>query len=246
MSSSREQTKPSSSSSKTPKSSSSKSSSKKDSSSSSSKDKAGPSASQSKSVDQIRNAEYEALVQSCLASHAGYLHTPIGSLSSLLSLPQTTTLIILLSLFLFAHFYFPLFLIPHLSSTITLIIPIQNTVAAIQAEKDDKGKKGEAGQWLLYWMIYCFLGWGRGWVAIYRPGWRGVFEVGRSGGLVLLGGGWFGRAVLKQEKSKGLKEAEQRESQPEKKDEGKAKPDGKKKKSEKKAESASGKRDPKK
>lgn len=31
---------------------------------------------------------------------------------------------------------------------------------------------------------------------VYRPGWVGVFEVGRSGVLVAVGGGWFSKSIL--------------------------------------------------
>lgn len=31
---------------------------------------------------------------------------------------------------------------------------------------------------------------------VYRPGWVGVFELGRSGVLVAVGGGWFSKNVL--------------------------------------------------
>lgn len=67
-----------------------------------------------------------------------------------------------------------------------------------RGEEGGAGKpgKGDGAQWLVYWLFYIVLGWMRGMVRVYRPGWVGVFEVGRSGTLVAVGGGWFSKSVL--------------------------------------------------
>ncbi|KAK8853304.1 hypothetical protein IAR55_004008 [Kwoniella newhampshirensis] len=181
------------------------------SSSTGAKSKSSSSSSRPISSDQIREEEYQAWVQNSLTTHAGFLEPLIQSISSFLSLPLTKTLILILSLFILAHLYLPLFLIPHLASALTLVIPIQNTTRCLRSEIEGKGRKTDTGQWLVYWMVFCVLGWGRGWIAIFRPGWKGFYELGRSAGLVLVGGGWYGRAALRSEKSKALIEAEQRE-----------------------------------
>lgn len=40
------------------------------------------------------------------------------------------------------------------------------------------------------------LGWMGEVVRVFRPGWRGVWEVGRVGAGVVLGGPWFGKEAM--------------------------------------------------
>ncbi|OCF37709.1 hypothetical protein I316_00836 [Kwoniella heveanensis BCC8398] len=73
-----------------------------------------------------------------------------------------------------------------------------NTIKSITAQKGSRSKdNGDAAQWLLYWIVYTTFGWMRGAVSLWRPHWRGVFEVGRTASLVVIGGAWFGRKGLK-------------------------------------------------
>lgn len=74
------------------------------------------------------------------------------------------------------------------------------TILGELGKKEEKGagrsRKGDGAQWLVYWLFYIVLGWMRGTVRVYRPGWVEVFEVGRSGVLVAVGGGWFSKSIL--------------------------------------------------
>lgn len=54
----------------------------------------------------------------------------------------------------------------------------------------------EGIQWTLYWVIWVLLEGLRGLLGVYRPGWRGWFEVWRVGWLVVIGGPWFARDRL--------------------------------------------------
>ncbi|WVQ84628.1 hypothetical protein IAT38_006783 [Cryptococcus sp. DSM 104549] len=196
-----------------------KKSSSKDEKKASSKDKKPSSSSRSskpKSSDEIREEESSAFIMSSLSTHAPLLTSPVLQLSSLLSTSPLPPLIFLLSTFFLLHLYTPLFLLPHLSAVLTLACPIYGTALTILGElgKRDKGKKtrGDGAQWLLYWAVYVLLGWGRGAVGIWAPGWKGVFELGRDGVLVVVGGGWFSREGMMAEKSKALLEAEKREA----------------------------------
>ncbi|WRT70124.1 uncharacterized protein IL334_007118 [Kwoniella shivajii] len=151
-----------------------------------------------------------------LKSHAGYLRSPIISLSITLSLSPLTSSLIFTLIFITLHLFLPLFLVPHVSAFITLFIPIQNTINAILLEK--KGKKSDSPQWALYWIIYCLLGWMRGYVGLWAPNTRGIYEIARSGILVVVGGPWFGREGLRpdlripsKKLSSGNKKASERE-----------------------------------
>ncbi|WVQ97670.1 hypothetical protein IAU59_004784 [Kwoniella sp. CBS 9459] len=140
----------------------------------------------------------DAFVLSGLDTHAGFVRPLVLQLSSFASIAPLHVLIILFAIFILLHLYLPLCLIPHLSASVTLVIPIQNTVKSIAAQKSSGSKdNGDAAQWLLYWVIYTIFGWMRGTVALWRPHWRGVFEIGRSASLVVVGGAWFGRKGLK-------------------------------------------------
>ncbi|OCF61397.1 hypothetical protein L486_01045 [Kwoniella mangroviensis CBS 10435] len=137
------------------------------------------------------------LTSSYLKSHAGFLRPLILFLSTTTTLSPTIISLILLIILAFLHLYLPLFLIPHLSAPITLLIPIQNTIHCIVAENGKK--KSDGAQWCLYWIIYCLTGWIRGAVQIWWPGYRGMVEIGRTSVLVLMDGPWFGRMGLRPE-----------------------------------------------
>ncbi|WWD03759.1 hypothetical protein V865_001815 [Kwoniella europaea PYCC6329] len=166
------------------------------SSSSSSSRNSSPSSSSSSRSSSSESRDHK-LSSSYLKSHAGFVRPLILSLSSTTTLSPTIISIVLISIFLSLHLYLPLFLIPHLSAPITLLIPIQNTIHCIVAEKGKK--KSDGAQWCLYWIIYCLTGWVRGAVQIWWPGYKGVVEIGRTSLLVLKGGPWFGRMGLRRE-----------------------------------------------
>ncbi|WWC68278.1 uncharacterized protein I206_102201 [Kwoniella pini CBS 10737] len=134
-------------------------------------------------------------VESFLKSHAAFIRPLIISLASTTTSSPTIISIIIFTIFLIAHLYLPLFILPHLSAPITLLIPIQNTILSITSEKNRK--KSDSAQWLLYWIVYCLLGWARGCIQIWYPNLSCSFELGRSATLVVVGGPWFGRAGLK-------------------------------------------------
>ncbi|ALO69697.1 hypothetical protein CNL05545 [Cryptococcus deneoformans JEC21] len=187
-----------------------------------SKSKLKPNSPPSSSSSSIIAKETHALTLSTLSSHCPHLSTPIIRLSTLLDIPLTVSLIFLLAAWGIAHLYIPIFAIPHWSGILTLISPLWGSMQTIleergRGEEGGAGKpgKGDGAQWLVYWLFYIVLGWMRGMVRVYRPGWVGVFEVGRSGTLVAVGGGWFSKSVLMREKSKELIEAEKREAKEE-------------------------------
>ncbi|WWC94985.1 hypothetical protein V866_001837 [Kwoniella sp. B9012] len=167
------------------------------SSSSSSSKKSSSSSSSSSSRSSSSESRDDNLISSYLKSHAGFLRPLILSLSTTTTLSPTIISLILLLIFLFLHLYLPLFLIPHLSAPITLLIPIQSNIHCIVAEKGKKQSDG--AQWCLYWIVYCLTGWLRGAVQVWWPGYRGAVEIGRSSVLVLMGGLWFGRMGLRPE-----------------------------------------------
>ncbi|KJE03796.1 hypothetical protein I311_02562 [Cryptococcus gattii NT-10] len=163
--------------------------------------------------------ETHALTLSTLSSHCPHFSTPIARLSSLLDIPPTIALTLFLAAWGIAHLYIPIFAIPHWSGILTLVCPLwgsmQTTLEELGRRGGKVGKpgKGDGAQWLIYWWFYIVLGWMRGAVRVYKPGWVGVFELGRSGVLVAVGGGWFSKNVLMREKSKELIEAEKREAE---------------------------------
>ncbi|AFR94329.2 hypothetical protein C343_02403 [Cryptococcus neoformans C23] len=164
--------------------------------------------------------ETHRLTLSTLSSHCPHLLTPTIRLSSLLDIPLTVSLTFFLAAWGIAHLYIPIFAIPYWSGILTLVSPLWGSMQIISGELgkgDEKGagrsRKGDGAQWLVYWLFYTVLGWMRGMVRVYRPGWVGVFEVGRSGVLVAVGGGWFSKSILMREKSKELIEAEKRETE---------------------------------
>ncbi|WVO15047.1 hypothetical protein L204_102691 [Cryptococcus depauperatus] len=170
-----------------------------------------------KSSAQIQEEEFNNLVSSTLSTHTPILLTPCTHISSLLDVPLLASVVLMLSAFLLLHLWTPLFALPHLSATLTLVCPIWATASTLHMEfgkhpsSPGVASRGNGAQWLLYWMVYIVLEWTRGWIGIYRPGCKGVFEVGRSAMLVTVGGGWFSRSALKPVKSKQLLEAQKRE-----------------------------------
>lgn len=182
------------------------SSKEKGSSSSSSKEKSRSSSSSSSSyrprtADELREKEYMVFLESCLSSHGGYLKSPILSLSTSLAVSPLTTSYALAGIYLIILLFTPAFLLPHISALITLIIPIQasrQSIALEQShEKNKDGKKAEDSvQWCLYWVIWCCFELVRGWIGVWRPGYKAIFEIIRTAGLITVGGPWFGRAGL--------------------------------------------------
>lgn len=147
--------------------------------------------------------ETHRLTLSTLSSHCPHLLTATIRLSSLLDIPLTVSLTFFLAAWGIAHLYIPIFAIPYWSGILTLVSPLWGSMQTILGELgkgEEKGvgrsRKGDGAQWLVYWLFYIVLGWMRGMVRVYRPGWVGVFEVGRSGVLVAVGGGWFSKSIL--------------------------------------------------
>jgi hypothetical protein len=174
------------------------SSSSKDAKSSRTKDPSSASSSSTKPSKEIRQAEYQVFVTNSLVSHGGYLAKPITSISSSLDLPAQLICYTLALFFFVLHIILPPFLLPHLSALITLTIPTQCTMRSIRIEMDKKSNNAarDSCQWLAYWVVYALFDFGRGWVGIWRPGWKAGFGIVRSAGLVAVAGPWFGREGL--------------------------------------------------
>lgn len=156
----------------------------------------------SSSSSSIIAKETHTLTFSILSSHCPHFSTLIARLSLLLDIPPTVALTLFLAAWGIAHLYIPIFAIPHWSGILTLVCPLWGSMQTILEElgrregKAGKQRKGDGAQWLVYWWFYIVLGWMRGAVRVYRPGWVGVFELSRSGVLVAVGGGWFSKSVL--------------------------------------------------
>lgn len=61
-----------------------------------------------------------------------------------------------------------------------------------------RAKKVKEGgpQWIWFWLVYVLINGVRGLVAVYRPGWKGWYELWRSVVLVIVGGPWFSKGAL--------------------------------------------------
>jgi hypothetical protein len=146
------------------------------------------------------------------------------------------------------HLSLPIFMTPHFSALITLIVPIESTIKHIKTslhmpskpssskqpepskqdrktgedkdesiyaeevkkweEREEKRKNDdekyrsakkivEGGpQWIWYWVFYVFVNGIRGLVGVYRPGWKGWYELWRSVVLVVVAGPWYTKAAL--------------------------------------------------
>jgi len=74
---------------------------------------------------------------------------------------------------------------------------MQNTLKSIALEtKKSKAEAPNSPQWVLYWMVWSLLDGIGGWIYIFRPGWKAIWEIWKVVALVILGGPWFGRASL--------------------------------------------------
>jgi len=51
-------------------------------------------------------------------------------------------------------------------------------------------------QWIWYWVFYVLVNGVRGLVGIYRPGWKGWYELWMSIVLVVVAGPWYTKAAL--------------------------------------------------
>jgi hypothetical protein len=169
-------------------------------------------------------------------SHAGYLAPAIKGLAKSLQTNILTISIAIAIILIVIHLSLPIFMTPHFSSLITLLIPAQSTIRWIKVSlhmpnppsskrpepenkdgkdemrkwtvKEKKRKQDEAAynrakkvkeggpQWMWFWLVYVILNGCRGLVGIYRPGWKGWFELWRSVMLVVVGGPWFARGAL--------------------------------------------------
>jgi hypothetical protein len=147
--------------------------------------------------EQIREKEHKEFLLALLQSHAGWLNKPIASQSDTIVMDITYTSSILGIVYFVFLLISPAFLSPHISALITLVIPVQCTVRTVVMEKVKDVKQSQnAPQWVFYWVIYVLWGMARGWISTFRPGYKAVFEVVRTVGLVVIGGPWFGRAGL--------------------------------------------------
>jgi len=181
-------------------------------------------------------------------SHAGYLAPAIKGLAISLDTSLVTIGFALAVILLVIHLSLPIFITPHFSALITLIIPVQSTITYIKTclhmppepssrpyrepskvdsktheekeqsvyneelkkweEKEEKRKSDEvihraaikvvAGgpQWIWYWVFYVLVNGARGLVGIYRPGWKGWYELWRSVVLVVAAGPWYTKSAL--------------------------------------------------
>ena len=179
--------------------------------------------------------------------HAGYLAPAIKGLANALDTSLITIGFALAVILLVIHLSLPIFMTPHFSSLITLIIPVQSTITYIKTtlhmpskpsskypepskvdkitgeekeesiyneeykkweERDEKRKIDEVvykaaktvtdggPQWIWYWVFYVLVNGVRGFVGIYRPGWKGWYELWRSVVLVVVAGPWYTKAAL--------------------------------------------------
>lgn len=138
-----------------------------------------------------------------VVSHAGWLSTPLQNISPSLSLSIPQFSLILLSLFTLLLLLSPSGWIPHISSPIVLLIPLQNTLLAITHEKRNpkhtartKGSGDECIQWIVFWVGWIMLGWVGESIRVFKPGWRGIWEIGKVGVGIVLAGPWFSRDAL--------------------------------------------------
>lgn len=164
------------------------------------------SSSKLKSSTKIRQAEAQKLYLSSLPTHTGYLAKPLLSVSKSLSTndfdflglsPLQTLAFLLALIFLLLHLVIPSFILSQLSSLVTLLIPLQNTLNSINLDLNKgPGSSRDTAQWCTYWLVYVGFSTIRGLISAFRPGWRGVFELGRSVGLVMVGGPWFGKDIM--------------------------------------------------
>lgn len=51
-------------------------------------------------------------------------------------------------------------------------------------------------QWIWFWVFYVVVNGVRGFVGVYRPGWKGWYEVWRSVVLVVVAGPWYTKVAL--------------------------------------------------
>lgn len=149
-------------------------------------------------LDELRSTEHAKYIDSLLTSHAGYLKPIILSLSSAFEISPTSISVCLGGIHFALHLVAPAFLLPHLSALTTLIVPVTGTMMSIAFDSDKKrsSEANDSSQWSFYWVIYCFFEIIRGWVGIWIPGWKAVFEIIRTGGLITVGGPWFGYTGL--------------------------------------------------
>jgi hypothetical protein len=132
-----------------------------------------------------------------MKSHAGWLAQPILSLSSQLSYSPVHVALALSIPILLMLLVSPAGWVPHLCAPFVLLIPVQNTLHSMAVEtKKGRSDAQDAQQWALYWCVWCVLGLVGGWVETFRPGWKGLWQVGRVVALVIAGGPWFSRASL--------------------------------------------------
>jgi hypothetical protein len=180
-------------------------------------------------------------------SHAGYLAPAIKGLANALETSLITIGFALAVILLVIHLSLPIFMTPHFSSLITLIIPVQSTITYIKTTlhmpprasskypepskvdkitgeekeesiyneeykkwegRDEKRKTDEivykaatkvvdgSPQWIWFWVFYILVNGVRGLVGIYRPGWKGWYELWRSVVLVVVAGPWYTKAAL--------------------------------------------------
>ncbi|KAL7419191.1 hypothetical protein Q5752_006028 [Cryptotrichosporon argae] len=147
----------------------------------------------------------DALVRATWTTHAGWLRPVLLALSASFP-PLSATLVVFLA-YLTLLLISPVAFQPAISAAVTLLVPVQSTARSLSAEPQGAGRGGGGGggggqdapQWLVYWPAYAALDAARGWVGIYRPNARWVFEVWRGVVLAVLASGWFGRAVLRPE-----------------------------------------------
>jgi len=188
------------------------------------------------------------MTDSQVDSHAGYLAPAIKGLATSLETSLITIGFALAVILLTIHLSLPIFMTPHFSALITLLIPLQSTITYIKTslymplrpssssklpepsktsktgeekdevvyneeykkweEREEKRRVDEIGyrkarkvigggpQWIWYWVFYVLVNGVRGFVGIYRPGWKGWYELWRSVVLVVVAGPWYTKAAL--------------------------------------------------
>ena len=137
-------------------------------------------------------ASTESELEGYLKSHGGCLAAPLLSLVSSLQVTATELGLALGIAYLLLHLALPVFILPHYSALVTLIIPIQSTLRSVALE----GNGEDGPQWCVFWTVYSALQMGRGMMGIFLARGMAEYEFIRTVILIAVGGPWFGKAGL--------------------------------------------------
>jgi hypothetical protein len=122
---------------------------------------------------------------------------PLQTLSTSSSLSVFHSSLIAGTFLLFLLLIAPRQWVKYLTLPIFPLLPVQNTLAAIAADRKSKNRtKSDGAQWLFFWTAWVVLGWIGEMMRVFKPGYTNVWEITRVALAVGLGGPWLGRAAL--------------------------------------------------